>query len=139
MAAVRRQTAYLIPTIMGGGSARICDLPGTVTMGGSHSAGGTNPYFLLQKGVIGFQYGGASAAVYALLDGSAVGAGTIGVFVVQPNSTTPFDFTVGGGPYEGVAVKNPGGLWMHPTTDLANHGTISGTVSVTVKIRDVLQ
>ena len=138
MAAVRRQTAYLIPTVMGGGSAQICAQPGTATAG-SHTTGGVAPYFLLQKGVIGFQYGGASAAVYALLDGSAVAAGTIGVFVVQPNSTTPFDFTVGGGPYEGVAVKNPGGLWMHPTTDLANHGTISGTVSVTVKIRDILQ
>lgn len=142
MAAYRRQTAYLIPTVMGDGSAQVCAQPGTATAG-SHTAGGVAPYFILQKGFIGWQHhagsANGSALSLALLDGSAVAAGTIAVIVCQPNSMTPFDFTVGADRYDGVAVKSLGGLWIHPTTELANHGTVSGTVSMTVKIKDVLQ
>jgi len=108
-------------------------------MGGAANQGGTNPYFLLQKGYIGFQSVAASAAVYALRNGTAVAAGTVALLVCQPNASTPFDLTVGAQAYAGVKIDQLGGLAISPTTDRANHGTISGTVSAMVLIKDVLQ
>ena len=139
MAASRPNVQVLIPTVLGAGTAVVCALPGTVTQAGAANQGGTNPYFLLQKGFIGFQSVAASAAVYALRNGTAVAAGTVALLVCQPNFSTPFDLTVGAQEYAGVKIDQPGGLAIAPTTDRANHGTISGTVSAMVLIKDILQ
>ena len=119
---------------MGAGTPMICDLPGTVTMGGLQKAGGTNPYFIIQKGNLNSN--SANAVHVALLNGSAAAAGTVGVFIIPSNSSTPFDYTVGSDRYEGVKIDALGGLCMkYVGTSL---GT-AGTVSATVKIKDILQ
>jgi len=133
MPASRPQVQIFAPTVMGAGTPVVCDLPGTATMGGAANQGGTNPYFLLQKGVINNNSG--NAVHVGLLNGSAAAAGTVGVFMIPANDSVPFDW-VTAARYDGLKIDQAGGLRMkYVGTSL---GT-AGTVSATVKIQDVLQ
>ncbi len=120
---------------MGAGTPTVCALPGTATPGGSHpTVGGANPHFILQKGWI--NNNSANAVRVALVNGTHAAAGTVGDFMVGINSCTPFDYTTGSDRFEGVKIDQLGGLAMkYVGTSL---GT-AGTVSATVKIRDILQ
>ena len=133
MAAVRPQVQVLIPTVIGAGTPVVCAIPGTATPG-SHTTGGVAPHFLLQKGWL--SNNSANAVHLALVNGTAVAAGTVAVLMVPINSCTPFDLTAGGDRYEGVKIDALGGLAIkYVGTSL---GT-AGTVSATVKIKDILQ
>lgn len=133
MAAVRSQVQVLIPTVIGAGTPVVCAIPGTATPG-SHTAGGVAPYFLLQKGWV--NNNSANAVHVALVNGTAAAAGTVAVLMVPSNSSTPFDLTVGADRYEGAKIDALGGLAIkYVGTSL---GT-AGTISVTAKIKDVLQ
>lgn len=129
MATVRSQTQIYIPTVMGAGTPTVVAALGTVNQPG---AGGTNPYFLLQKGVI--NNNSANAVHVALMNGSA--GGTVALVMIPSNGATPFDLTVGGGRYEGEKIDNAGGLCMkYVGTSLGTAGTVSGMF----RIKDVLQ
>ena len=113
------------------GSFAVLALPGTVTMGGAPGGGGTNPYFLLQGGIIA--NGGATAQIYALLNGSAVAAGTVAIIGVPANDSSPFQLTIGAQEYRGLKIDQAGGLWIKA---LSNG---QGTPFATLYFRDVLQ
>lgn len=134
MAAQRPSVQVMIPTVIGAGTPQVCALPGTVTMGGAAGGGGTNPYFLLQNGNINNNSG--NAVHVALVNGSAVAAATAWLMMVPANDMREFWMTTGHDRYEGYKIDAAGGLCIkYVGTSL---GT-AGTVSVAVKIQDVLQ
>lgn len=101
---------------------------GTVLPWPLPTSGPANNYNIMHRAMFGLSSGGP--VVLALLDGSAINAGTVGIIYLGNGGTgaqsIEADFTVGPGKFDGQTIDGAGGLQIKNLSAAA--GTIHGHI-----------